>query len=187
MARIVGKSGDEVAVDGGYAKVNGKVVSDDYDASCSFVIFKDVTYKALHAMERTLGRKVNECDTVVFPLRKIKDDWKYYLRVPVLKNMPDVRLYPYRKEPMWNAYNWGPMKLPRKGDEIVMNLKNSIIYGPMIERYENAKVVADGSAYVFKEDYVWMLGSDRDQCMDSRYWGPVPESRVVGRAAARIW
>lgn len=187
VSRLVGKRGDEVMIADGYVKVNGAKIKEVDAACCSFVVSKETTYKMLHEMERVAGWKVNTGDTIVMKLNAVKDEWRLYLRVPLLKNMPDLRLYPYRSEVHWNGYNWGPIKLPSAGDTIVLNYENYVKYGDLIRRYEGTEVTKDGSEYVFKESYICLIGDDRDVSLDSRYYGLVPESRVMGNITTKLW
>lgn len=187
VARLVAKSGDEVSVAGGYVTVNGSRIDEPDAAVCSFIVSDNTSYKMLHEMERLTGEKVGVCDTVVFRLSSIKEGMERYLRVPTLKNIPDVRLYPYRAEVHWNGYNWGPIRLPKKGDKITLDLKNVVVYGDLIRRYEGRDVEIDGSEYVFAESYVCTIDDNRDVSADSRYYGLVPESRVLGNIATRLW
>lgn len=96
----------------------------------------------------------------------------------------------------WSRDNYGPIWVPKKGMKLALNTYNLPLYERIIRVYEHNKLEVKGaefyindeqtSTYTFKMDYYWMMGDNRHNSADSRYWGFVPEDHVVGRPVL-VW
>lgn len=107
-----------------------------------------------------------------------------------------VGTFPYDKQLKWNIREFGPLSIPRKGQEVMMNRTNFLLYRQLIGWEQKKKLrfkdeqafLGDSliSRYRFEKNYYFVSGDNMANSQDSRYWGMLPEEYIVGKAT-RIW
>jgi signal peptidase I len=112
------------------------------------------------------------------------------------KGKKDPKLFTLGKN--WNIDNYGPIRVPKRGDIIELTRENIGCWGNMINRELGRRTVStEGSVitiggapvknYTIRKDYYFVLGDNREDSMDSRYWGFVPADAVIGKALIVYW
>jgi signal peptidase I len=101
----------------------------------------------------------------------------------------DTSIFPGTKN--WNVDNLGPIYIPQAGKTVELNAETLPFYKKVIGEYEGKDLKVTGNeiridgkvatSYTFEQDYYWMMGDNRHNSLDSRYWGFVPADHIVGK------
>lgn len=112
------------------------------------------------------------------------------------KGTYDATVFPHNEQYPWSRDNFGPIYIPEAGKTVDLNLATLPFYKRIIEVYENNTLRVEGdtiyingkiaTSYTFQQDYYWMMGDNRHNSEDARYWGYVPFDHVVGKPVF-IW
>ena len=123
---------------------------------------------------------------------------KYPLTVSVKKinHAPDNAIFPHVEKLKWSQDNFGPIYIPKKGATVKLDAESLPFYKQIIKNYEYNDVVINGDdifingekadSYTFKQDYFYLIGDNRHNSLDARYWGYVPFDHVLGKPVM-IW
>ncbi|WP_413999176.1 signal peptidase I [Flavobacterium sp. W1B] len=210
VKRCVGVPGDSLSIKDGMVYIDGKILELPERAKPQFSYAVALDGKTpidfeylLREMDITddVGYKSESKDTLVF--RALTTAGAERLRnVPgitavtrIIAKGTEDGIFPHINK--WNQDNLGPIYIPQKGKTVALTTATLPFYKRIITDYEmndngdkndlkvngdeirlNGKVVTN---YTFKQNYYWMMGDNRHNSEDSRYWGYVPENHIVGK------
>jgi signal peptidase I len=202
VKRCIGLPGDTIFIKSSDLYVNGKLVPENKTQQTTYIIWTNGTPINPKAFERLNISKSDQSkassSSYYLPLTKqnaeaiskftnVKEVTPFLTR----EGEYDPRMFPCDPKLKWNEDNFGPIWIPVKGVTIKLDTANLPLYKRVIDVYEANDLRVEGStiyinnvtatSYTFKMDYYWMMGDNRHNSADSRYWGFVPEDHVVGK------
>ena len=206
VKRCMGIAGDTIIIKEGDVYVNNKYFSP------SSLILNNYEFKINN--KKVFFRKLDSLDLDIVISRAQTDFYRATMSIEekdTLEKMDMIKgltiitdsitststAYPNSNYNQWNFDYYGPYIIPKKGMMIPLNQKNYALYNKVINDYDGVTIKSiDGSyfindievtSYTFNQDYYFMMGDNRKGSMDSRYWGLVPEERIIGKVQCVLW
>lgn len=212
VKRCVGVGGDKVEVKDGTLYINDKLAHQPQNMQFKYLIKtkNGLNEKVLQDLNIYEGNAESDKDFSIWcseekakKLRAMGDfiiSVERYLKkkdessIKINESTKVYPIYPNHPKYTWNEDNFGPINIPKKGETIEMTKENVILYGKAIVNYEwhsNAKIQdykllidnQEVKKYTFKQNYYFMMGDNRNNSLDSRFWGFVPRSHILGEAS----
>ena len=207
VKRCVGTPGDNLSIKDGVVYIDGKELqlSDRAKPQYSYIITTDGS--GLNPEYLVKGLQITD------DVRSLEKPNTYYFTALTEETAEKLRHNPgiisvdrniqngadpviFPKGAPWNGDNMGPIYIPEEGKTVAINADNLPTYEKIIGEYEENDLKVEGgqiiingkpaTSYTFKQNYYWLMGDNRHNSLDSRYWGFVPEDHVVGKAVF-VW
>lgn len=206
VKRCIALPGDTIEIENAQVYVNRFPEKNKETLQYNYFIKSDKLLDSAFIQNHQLteGGKISQSNDYSFTLtNQLVDTLKSKIFIKTVKlkleekNVWDEFVYPFNSNYKWNVDNFGPLKIPGKGDTLKLDTLNLCLYERLISVYEGNKIDIKNDSifinnqyslmYIVKQNYYFMMGDNRHNSQDSRHWGFVPENHIIGKATRIIF
>jgi signal peptidase I len=201
VKRCIAIPGDTIGIRNQTIYINRTLFQEDfenlmnYEIRCSNAQIQEII-KLVDTEERKLLFSDKGLHLMNLTPNEVSEIKKQFPKVEIATALYDNgaylgHLYPAMNNRTWTPDNFGPFFVPAKGDSVLLDAENLLLYNRLISRYEGKTIENRGDSilingeytlyYQFEQNYYFAIGDNRHNSIDSRHWGLIPENHIIGK------